>query len=164
MLWLWSYGSDMTKKGWRLVVHFFSLFSKHGLFTKYSNHCCALRRKLTLRASKYSRQFQIKKSRKIPRNQTNKRTCIYIDREGRSVGLPAVSASCRHQVHSEAETESPSHYVTRRSHATSVAESPARPKNKSDRRGRAARSQKDLRERHERERARGRERRGRKQG
>ena len=36
---------------WRQVVHLFSLFSKHGLFTKYSNHCCALRRKLTFRAS-----------------------------------------------------------------------------------------------------------------
>ena len=112
---------------------------------------------LTFRASKYSREKLGERSRasirskvtKIPRNQTNKR--IYIGREGRSVSLLGQLPTSLTARRPARERESPPHYVTRRSHAnvsssyarrrshaTSVAESTARPKNKSDREGRGS--------------------------
>ena len=53
--------------------------------------------------------------RKVPPNRRNNR--IYIGREGREVGLSAISVSCRHQLITARLSESPLPYVTQRSHA-----------------------------------------------
>ena len=123
-----------------------------------NNYCCALQHKAHITSLKVFASSVRSKSYKVPEIR---QTSVFISAAKAAHQLAfEQSRSAADITYSEAERESPPHYVTRRSHAnvsssyvrrrshaTSVAESTGRPKNKSDRRGRAARSHKDLRER-----------------